>query len=161
MSQLVENPLEAGREAADRQAWREAYDLLSAAQAQSAPLGGEDLERLANAAWWTGRLDEALKLRERAHAAYLAEGDKRRAAVVALTLSEDFLVQNATAVSNGWFCRGERLLEDEEESVALHRRMFATRPAFALLAGMSARAPRDEIRRSIRAGRRLVRVRLT
>ena len=134
MSQVVENPLEAGRAAADQQAWREAYELLTAAHEQSSLLAGQDLERLANAAWWTGHLDEALKLRERAHAAYLEEGDRRRAAVVALTLSEDFLVQNATAVSNRWFCRGERLLADEEESLA-HGRLEMVRAMNAFASG--------------------------
>ncbi len=50
-------------------------------------------------------------------------------------------------------------VEDEAESIELHSAMFATRPAFALLAGMRLRPPRDEIRRSVRAGRKLVRVR--
>ena len=134
MSQLAENPLEAGRDAAERHAWRDAYDLLKASDEQSASLGGDDLERLANAAWWTGRLDEALKLRERAHAAYLEEGSRRRAAVLALTLSEDFLVQNATAVANGWFCRGERLLADEEESLE-HGRLEMARAMNAFASG--------------------------
>ena len=48
---------------------------------------------------------------------------------------------------------------DEEESVALHRRMFAARPLFAALAGIGRSEP-DRILRSIRAGRRLISVRL-
>ncbi len=50
---------------------------------------------------------------------------------------------------------------DERESLALHQHMFTTRPVFARLAGISGAGDTDEILRSIRAGRTLVRVRLT
>ncbi len=49
---------------------------------------------------------------------------------------------------------------EAEESLALHERMFAERPCFATLAGISRGADRDQLIRSIRAGRKLVRVRL-
>lgn len=49
---------------------------------------------------------------------------------------------------------------DEEESIALHERMFADQPLFALLAGLSRRRGRGQITRSIRAGRKLIRVQL-
>ncbi|MBA2633579.1 MAG: nitroreductase family deazaflavin-dependent oxidoreductase [Chloroflexi bacterium] len=49
---------------------------------------------------------------------------------------------------------------DEEESLALHARMFVDQPLFAVLAGLSRAADRDQITRSIRAGRTLIRVRL-
>ena len=54
MTQIVDDSLEAGREAARRRAWRDAYELLGSADA-SGTLTGEDLENLAEAAWWTGR----------------------------------------------------------------------------------------------------------
>jgi hypothetical protein len=46
-----DNALEAGREAIRRHAWREAFDLLTAAD-QAGGLTAEDLEGLAEAAWW-------------------------------------------------------------------------------------------------------------
>jgi hypothetical protein len=48
----------------------------------------------------------------------------------------------------------------EEDSLALHLRMFADQPLFALLAGVTDRSDREQIRRSIRAGRTLVLVEL-
>ena len=42
MSQVLDNSLEAGREAARRHAWREAYDLLRSANAD-APLAADIL----------------------------------------------------------------------------------------------------------------------
>ena len=114
MSPVTEEPLAAGREAAARGAWREAYGLLAPAADDLAP---EDLERLAEAAWWTGRLEEAIGFRERAYTAWLDAEEPRRAAVVALLLSQDYFGKAALSPSSGWFARAERLLENEPESV--------------------------------------------
>ena len=84
MSQVVDEPLSAGREAAARGAWREAYDLLNPAAATLSP---EDLEALAEAAYWLGKLDEAIGLREQAQAAWVEAGEPRKAALVALIVS--------------------------------------------------------------------------
>lgn len=48
----------------------------------------------------------------------------------------------------------------ELELLALHERMFAERPAFAILAGISRPKDRGQILRAIRGGRKVVRVRL-
>lgn len=63
--------------------------------------------------------------------------------------------------TGGW--RREATAEpvmDEVESVSLHERMFRDRPSFAALAGMSRSAPTAELVRAVRAGRKLIRVRL-
>ena len=73
--------LQAGREAFERHAWRESFDLLTAAQA-SEGFSAEDLERLGDAAWLSGRIDDCIGNRERAYAAYLEAGNRRRAAFV-------------------------------------------------------------------------------
>ena len=65
VSQVVDS-LEAGRQAAARHAWRETYEAYAAADANDFTAG--DLERLADAAWWTGRIEQAISLRERAYA---------------------------------------------------------------------------------------------
>ena len=57
--------LERGRRAFERQAWGTAYELLQAADAE-APLGPEDLERAARAAYLTGRDEAYVALLERA-----------------------------------------------------------------------------------------------
>jgi class 3 adenylate cyclase len=115
MSQVLDDSAAQGREAAARGAWAEAYELLAPA---ARTLGGEDLEALANAAFWTGKLDEAIEFREQAHAAFIGEGDKKRAAMLAVIVSRDYLMRFDTAVSKGWFAKAQRLLEEEEESEA-------------------------------------------
>ena len=104
-----------GRAAFDRHAWRSAYDALHAADAET-PLDPPDLERLGNAAWWLGQLDQVIAALERAYAAYQAAGMPRDAARVALRLSAEVGHQQQHAVSSGWLRRAERLLADEPES---------------------------------------------
>jgi class 3 adenylate cyclase len=116
VTQVVDEPLEAGREAARRHAWRDAYDLLRRAD-EGGGLAAGDLESLGDAAWWTGRLDEAIELRERAYAAFVEAGESRRAARVAVPLAMDYGLRGALSVSGGWIARGERLLADEPEGV--------------------------------------------
>ena len=116
VNQVLDDALEAGREAARKHAWREAYDLLHEANADGT-LGAEDLEHLAQAAWWTGRLEEALGFRERAYAAYAASGEPRRAALVAISLSLDHGAKGAVSVASGWLSRAQSLLADEPEGV--------------------------------------------
>jgi class 3 adenylate cyclase len=113
MSQVLEgSPIDAGREAISRHAWREAFELFSSAD-EAEPLGAEDLERLAEAAWWTGRLEAAIAARERAYAAFLEKGQPRRAAAAALNVSQDYFSKLAHSIGAGWFNRAERLLEAE------------------------------------------------
>ena len=116
MTQVIDDSLEAGREAVRRHAWREAYDLLRRADSEG-KLAGEDLEHLAAAAWWTGRLEEALGLRERAYASFVEAGAPRQAAVVATKLSLDHQARASLSVAGGWLARAERLLRDQEEGL--------------------------------------------
>ncbi|HVL63541.1 MAG TPA: adenylate/guanylate cyclase domain-containing protein [Actinomycetota bacterium] len=109
---LEESPLQAGRDAAARHAWREAYDLLQQADGEDS-LTAPDLEQLAESAWWLGRLDDAIDARQRAYAAYLDAGERRRAAVVALAVAQDYFGKRAHAVGAGWFSRAERILKEE------------------------------------------------
>src|SRR5918999_775257 len=115
MSEVMEvSPLELGRAAAARHAWHEAHDLLREADA-AGDLTPDDLRALGEAAWWLGRLEESIAVRERAYAAYLAQGDKRSAAVMALNPANDHWGKLAHSIGAGWFSKGERLLEDEPE----------------------------------------------
>ncbi|MDQ4064821.1 MAG: hypothetical protein M3161_02115, partial [Actinomycetota bacterium] len=117
MSQVLErSPLEAGRDAVARHSWHEGFDLLSAAD-ELEPLGPEDLEALAQAAWWTGKLDRCIAARERAYSLYLDAGNARRAAVVALAVAQDYFGKMAHSIGAGWFNRGERLLANEGDCV--------------------------------------------
>jgi class 3 adenylate cyclase len=117
MTQVADDSLTAGREAARRHAWRDAYGLLRSAD-EDGRLGADDLENLAEAAWWTGHLEEAIALRERAYAAYLDVGETQRAAVLAVMVAIDHANRAAMSVAGGWLARAERLLANEEEGIA-------------------------------------------
>ena len=93
--------LETARDASERHAWRDAYEAYSSLDRQELP--AEDLERFAEAAWWRGKLDEAINLRERSYARFSADGDRLAAARLALTLTWDQSGRGAFAVSHGWF----------------------------------------------------------
>ncbi|MEE1818172.1 hypothetical protein PUR59_24525 [Streptomyces sp. SP18ES09] len=68
------------RGAAARESWAEAYGLLRAQDAHpSRALTAADLAALADAAWWSGRVEESVTARLRAHAAFVASGDHRGA----------------------------------------------------------------------------------
>ena len=123
--------LDAAREAVGQLSWRAAYDAYSSVDRASLPPA--DLERFAEAAWWRGRLEEAIDLRERAYTGYSALGDDRSAARLALILSEDHAGRGAFAVSGGWFASAERLLEGQPDG-AEHGRLELTRAITALFA---------------------------
>ncbi len=91
-----------------------AFETLSNAHAMRA-LPAEDVERLAESAWWIGRVDDCIAAHERAYAAYMDEGTPRRAAIVAVRLAEDFINRQAKSIGNGWLKRAERLLQDVPE----------------------------------------------
>ena len=131
MAQTVDDPLVVARDAASRQSWREAFEAY--ASLEPAGLSASDLELYGEAAWWSGKLIDAVGLRERAYVAYAAEGQKVAAAQVALTLAWDEANRGAFAVSQGWFSTAERQLEGEEES-AVHGRIALTRASQAMFA---------------------------
>jgi len=151
VTQVVDEPLEAGRQAAQRRAWREAYELLRSADEREG-LAAEDVESLADAAWWTGRLDEGIELRERAVAAYVDAGQPRRAALLAVILAMNHDLRGAPSVSSGWVARAERLLVDEPEGVE-HGHLALVRGIQALDLGEIETA-RDSLARARELGER-------
>ena len=114
MAQVVEDPIAAAREAAGRRAWAEAYELLSRADVE---LDADDVELLADAAFWSVRLHESLALRERAYKAHLDQGNTLHAGGIAVRLAIDYLMKWNMPLFNGWLARGERLLAGEPESL--------------------------------------------
>src|SRR5687767_11972742 len=108
MAQLTGDSLEAGRQAVSRNAWRDAYRFLREAD-EVEELAGPDLESLAAAAWWTGRLEEALALRERAYTTFSRSGEPSSAAMVAVVLAMDHMVKGAPSVAAGWLARAETI----------------------------------------------------
>src|SRR6266536_1782649 len=69
----VAETLDRGRESFGRQAWGDAFALLSAAD-RASPLAAEDLERLATAAYLTGRDEDCAVAGARAHHEFLRRG---------------------------------------------------------------------------------------
>jgi DNA-binding CsgD family transcriptional regulator len=101
--------IERGRQALARRAWGEAYELL--ADAPVSALSGRELNDLADAAWWTARLDQSIGIRQKAYAASVAEGDEIQAGGVALRLAIDHFTRGEPSVGAGWLGRAHRHLD--------------------------------------------------
>jgi class 3 adenylate cyclase len=115
LSQLVQDPAEAGREAFQRRAWSEARELFEAADANGG-LAPEDLELHAEASVLGGKPERFVPLLERAYAGYQSTGNRRRAAQMAIALNHEYQSKLQGAVAAGWLSRATRLLEQEEEA---------------------------------------------
>jgi tetratricopeptide (TPR) repeat protein len=111
-SQRGSNPIATGRQAAARRGWEDAYAALATA-IEAGPLEVADLELLGDAATWTGRFEASTAAREEAYAAYLARGDRRSAARVALGLGWNAAVTLRFSVVAGWMASAGRLLAAE------------------------------------------------
>jgi DNA-binding CsgD family transcriptional regulator len=96
--------------------WQGTFEALSARDSGDG-LGAAELEALGEAAWWLSRLPECISARERSVAAYVAEGNCRQAALVALRLFYTFSVRGESPIAGGWLRRATRLLEGEPEGV--------------------------------------------
>jgi DNA-binding CsgD family transcriptional regulator len=106
--------LEHGREAYARRAWTDAYESLARADAAGALEAG-DLELLARSAYMLGRDDAYRRALERAYQAYVSAGELTSAARCSWWLGHNFLFRGEAAPARGWFARGRRLLEREED----------------------------------------------
>jgi DNA-binding CsgD family transcriptional regulator len=107
------NQLEHGRECYARRAWRDAYDALALAD-HAAPLDIEDLDRLASAAYLTGRALEFLQILERLYRIGVENGHGPRAARGAFWLALMFLLRGEIGRSNAWTARCQRLVDQHE-----------------------------------------------
>lgn len=134
MSQVIDHsPLEAGRDAVVKHEWREGFDFLSEAD-KTGDLGPEDLQLLAEAAWWSGRLEECISARQRAFSGYMESGSPQAAALMALALFDDYLDKRAGSIAEAWFNRAEGILQQEPESVE-HGQLEGQRAHRAMLNG--------------------------
>ena len=122
--------LSRGLRAFDNYEWKQAFEHLSAAAA-ARPLEPENLERLAEAAWWVGEVDECIKSRERVYSLYLSRGDLHSSARIAIAVAEDYFHKLSRSVGQGWLQRAERHLKGLPESIE-HGWMARTRAMMAL-----------------------------
>jgi DNA-binding CsgD family transcriptional regulator len=105
--------LERGRERFGRQAWGDAYAQLLAAD-QESPLGIDDLEMLAQAAYLTGRDEACVAQWTRAHQAWLDAGDVARAVRCAFWIGFSLAMRGELAQAGGWLGRMQHLLDDAD-----------------------------------------------
>lgn len=100
------------RAAFGRCAWEEAHTRLAAVDAQ-ASLDADDLRRLAESAYLTGRDDAAEEGWARAHQAFLDRGEVQPAVRCAFWLGMVLMVGiGAEARGGGWIARAHRLVEE-------------------------------------------------
>jgi DNA-binding NarL/FixJ family response regulator len=92
-------------------AWAAAADAFAAAD-RASPLPAGALERWGTAAYLCGRDEESDAARERAHHAYLADGDVDGAARVGHWLGVTLVVRGEGARGGGWFARVQTVLDD-------------------------------------------------
>lgn len=105
--------VERARDAATRESWTEAYELLHAHDRHpSRGLTADDLSVLADAAWWSGHLDESVTARLRAHAAFLAADDHRGAGLASWWLHYEYAGLGRPAAAAGWLHRARHHLAD-------------------------------------------------
>jgi DNA-binding CsgD family transcriptional regulator len=109
--------LDRGRDAYARRAWRDAHERLSTAD-EAIALAGDDLLRLATAAYMVGLMDDFLEAIERAHNTFLEQGDTCAAVRCAVYLGINLAIRGETARASGWFGRAQRLLEREGRECA-------------------------------------------
>ena len=111
-----------GREAFARRAWKDAHAALSV----PGELGGEDLERLATAAFMLGHELEYLDVLERAHHAHFAAGEVERAVRCAFWLGLIRSSRGEAGRASGWLARAQRLLEDRDCAERGYLRLLET-----------------------------------
>ncbi len=107
--------IDRAREALAGGAWAEAYEGFAAADRSL--LSANDLEGLADAAWWISRFDDSLDARQKAYAAYAASGDEVAAGAVAARLSIEHFVRDEPSVGAGFLMRAQRHLKDRPACV--------------------------------------------
>ncbi|HXN02636.1 MAG TPA: adenylate/guanylate cyclase domain-containing protein [Candidatus Dormibacteraeota bacterium] len=119
MSETTHNALDVGIEAMRRHDWEEARRLLSEADA-ARQLDGEGLRQLGKANYWCADSAGCIDAFERSYAAFVAAGNRRGAAKVALMLQRACTnMKGDGAAARGWVQRAEHLLEGESECVEL------------------------------------------
>ena len=90
--------------------WRDAYAQFATADAAT-PLGLDDLEKHALAAYLIGHDEESTLVWTRAHREAIRRKDPQRAARNAFLIGSGLMFRGETAPGLGWFARGGRVLE--------------------------------------------------
>ncbi|MER5895600.1 LuxR C-terminal-related transcriptional regulator [Streptomyces sp. NPDC001876] len=107
--------LERAREAVSREAWGDAYQVMHGIDPDL--LDADDLVALADAAWWTSRVDESVAVRTKAYSAYVDGGASRQAGHCAWMLFYEHRQAGRNAAAAGWLHRARQRLGGEPECV--------------------------------------------
>jgi ATP/maltotriose-dependent transcriptional regulator MalT len=109
----MDDRLAAAREAFEQQRWRTVYECATDA---TGPLAGEDLDRLAVAAYLLGNQRDSVRAFERAHLAHARAGEPGRAARSAFWLAILLMLGGEMAPAEGWLARAERVAEEADDA---------------------------------------------
>jgi ATP/maltotriose-dependent transcriptional regulator MalT len=120
--------LERAREAYARSAWSEADEAFSRADAEQ-PLGADDLDLWATAAYMLGRGEDYTSRLERAHRVHFDAGETLPAANCAIWIGMHLLTSGQAARAGGWIARAQRLV-DREDRDCLERSFLLMPEAF-------------------------------
>lgn len=118
-----------GRDALARHAWGEALERYAEADATGS-LTPVELNEYATAAWWNGRLTQAIEIRERAYGAASRANQLDVAVLLAVELARDNVYRTSDPLAAAWLQRAERLLAGVDENAG-HGWLAATK-AFRL-----------------------------
>lgn len=139
-----------GREAYASQRWAQAFTLLSASE-RNGPLGPEDTERLAWAAYLIGSgawADASAK----AHQRYLDAGDMVGATRCAFWTAFGFMNAGEMAHAGGWLARAQRIIEENQLDCA--ESGYLLLPAAIEGCGSDPGASLDAFSRAVKIGER-------
>ncbi|MCU1449229.1 MAG: response regulator receiver protein [Acidimicrobiales bacterium] len=110
------------RQALARHDWSGAYELLTSGDraadgGATDDLGAEELDLLAEASWWLGRIEECIVAREAAFQAYESAGARRQAAQCAVWLVEHHWFLARPSIAGAWLRRARKTIDDDTECV--------------------------------------------
>jgi hypothetical protein len=106
--------IERARDAVRRESWAQAYQQLVGLD--HSDLRPEDLEALADAAWWLSKIEESIFVRQRAYSGYAEVGSDAQAAGMAARLAVEHFLRGEPAVGAGWLMRAQRHAQEVPES---------------------------------------------
>ncbi len=109
--------LDAAYAARERYEWQRCHDEAAALAFDEPAAEGERLALIGEAAWWLGRLADAIEARQNAYLAFETAGDMRRAGYCAVWLYENHSQHARPAVASGWLMRARRALDHDDECI--------------------------------------------
>lgn len=136
---MTTETIDRAREAFSRQAWAEAFAVMTEADA-TASLSFADLEILGTAAYMLGRSTDSADVLERAYHQALREGDVAGAARSCFWLGFGLVDRGEHARGGGWLARAGRLLEEDGTARVEHGYLLLPRALGSLGEGAAADA---------------------